>query len=526
MKTPQKEHYDVVVIGAGIGGLSCAGLLAKSGRDVLLVDQRPEPGGVCFSYQRDGFTIDVGSHLMSGCGEGWYVHNILSQLGVEDQIEFLDVDPLAKVQFPGYAVEIPADYQAFIERLAERFPQERRQLTMLFREMEQMFFEIDDLPSSFGLWDFLKVPVTHPIFMKYPNRTFLEMMNEFLEDDQLKSAVASLWVYFGLPPSEISAVFWTVVMMAYFLGGGQYPRGGIGQLSQTLASGFRRWGGELMTSTAATKIHINHHQVSGVTFEDVGDKWLPGGRLRPGSERTDERKQFHVTCDVVVSNADARQTFIRLVGEEHISPGYMNSLQEMEPSLPVIKVALGVDMDVRELGLTHHDTVYYDRWDMDSVFKGMKDGPPQAPADITVPSITDPGLAPEGAHCVYLWNYAPYDLTDDWQNAGERIADEMISWTERIMPGLREHILFRDITTPETLRSYVGTTQGSPYGWAFTPEQMGFNRLQPRTPIDGLYLTGHWTTPGAGIAGVALSGQTTAKIIQEGKRFSIWRKSA
>lgn len=522
----EKDHYDVVVIGAGIGGLTCAGLLAKSGRDVLVVDQRPEPGGVCFSYQRDGYTIDVGPHLMSGCREGWYVHDILSDLGVENEIKFIDVEPLAQVNFPNDQIEVPPDYRAFTELLSERFPGERQRMIMLFREMEQMFFEINDLPSTFSLWDYLKVPVTHPIFVKYPQKTYQEMMDEFLEDRKLKSAIASLWIYFGLPPADISAVFWTVVMMAYFLGGGQYPENGIGQLADTLASGVRNWGGELLTSTSVIDIQMTGKAVAGVTLEDVSDKWLPGGRLRPPGKRIKDRHQTRISCDIVISNADARHTFIQLVGEEHISSKYLKTLQRMEPSLPVVKVAMGVDRDVRELGLNHHDTVYYNRWDMDAVYEAMKQGAPEAPADISVPSISDPSLAPDGAHCVYLWNYAPYGLTDDWESMGEQIADDMIAWADERLPGLSEHIVFRDITTPKTLRDYVQTTQGSPYGWAFTPDQMGFNRLQPRTPIEGLYLTGHWTTPGAGVAGVALSGQTTARIVQKKEGFSIWRKSA
>ncbi|MFQ6059501.1 MAG: phytoene desaturase family protein [Anaerolineae bacterium] len=524
MAEPKRDKYDVVVIGAGLGGLTCGALLAQEGMSVLVVDQRPVPGGVCHSYQRQGFSMDVGPHLLSGCGQGWVVHKLLATLGVEQEVEFLPVDPLAQAIFPGYAVEIPPNYEAFAERLAQRFPEEKPRLLMLFREMLQMYVEIDDLPSTFSLWDFLKVPVTHPIFAKYPSRTFAQMMDDFLLDDQLKAVLSALWVYFALPPSQISAVFWTVVMMSYFLGGGHYPRGGIGQLARALAQGLQKQGGELLLSTMAEKIVVRQGRAVGVELADVGYRWLPDGHLSPEADRPAEGR-FTVQAETVVSNADARQTFMRLVGQEHVGGRYLQALQQMEPSLSLFKIALGVEMDL-PTEMAYHDTVLFDTYDMDAIYEGMRAGLPQAPCDITVPTVTDPGLAPEGHHCLYLWNYTPYDAVEDWRAAEPGVAQAMIQAVERHIPGLSEHIVLQDVMSPWALQRYTLSSQGAPYGWTFTPGQMGFNRLQPRTPIKGLYLAGHWTTPGAGVAGVVMSGQRTAGIVLAREGWSLWRRSA
>ncbi|MBI2873285.1 MAG: NAD(P)/FAD-dependent oxidoreductase [Chloroflexi bacterium] len=524
MPTPRSDAYDVVVIGAGLAGMTAGALLAQNGMRVLVADHRPSPGGVCHSFQRDGFTFDVGPHLLSGCGDGWVVDKVLRRIGGREKVEFLSVDPLARVTFPELSFDLPARGEEFLETISQRFPSESRQLGMLYREMLAMYQEVDQLPHSFGIWQYLKVPVNQPIFMKYPSKTYQASMDDFLLDPRLKAAIASLWVYFGLPPSRISAVFWTIVMMTYFLGGGFYPKGGLAQLARAFAAGLENSGGELLLNSRAERIMVSRGRVEGVQFRDVSGQWLPGGMAAGPDAPAGET--FVVKADHVVSAGDAVSTFLDMVGEEHLPGGFVKGLRRSEPSLSLVKVALGVEMDMVAAGFGRHDTVVYDSYDMDAVFARMRSGLPDAPCDVTIPSVTDPSLAPKGAHTVYLWNYAPYSATQDWQATGEKVAEQFIGWMDARAPGFARAVRQRLINTPQTFREYALTVDGAPYGWAFTPKQMGFNRLQPRTPIKGLYLAGHWTTPGAGVAGVVMSGERTADIVAAKEGFALWRKSA
>ncbi len=524
MPAPSSDSYDVVVIGAGLAGMTAGAMLAQHGMRVLVADHRPSPGGVCHSFQREEFTFDVGPHLLSGCGDGWVVDQVLRRIGGRDRVEFLPVNPLARVVFPEHAFDIPADGEALLDILSEHFPGERGQLGMLYREMLAMYREVDELPHTFGIWQYLKVPVNQPIFLKYPSKTYQDAMDAFLLDPRLKAAMASLWVFFGLPPSRISAVFWTVVMATYFLGGGCYPKGGLGNLAQAFASGLEQCGGELLLNTRAEQIMVSKGRVTGVNLKDVTGRWLPDGRAAGTNGTSGE--SFQVKATHVVSTGDAMGTLLNLVGEEHLPRKLVKGLGKMEPSLSLVKVALGVDMDLAAAGFGRHDTVIYDSYDMDGVFSRMMSGLPDAPCDVTVPSVTDPSLAPQGAHTVYLWNYVPYSEARDWQATGGEVAKRFVKWMDDRAPGFAGAVRQQVVATPETLREFALTVDGAPYGWAFSPKQMGFNRLQPRTPIKGLYLSGHWTTPGAGVAGVVMSGERTADIVAAKEGFALWRKSA
>ncbi len=128
---------------------------------------------------------------------------------------------------------------------------------------------------------------------------------------------------------------------------------------------------------------------------------------------------------------------------------------------------------------------------------------------------------------IHLWNYAPFMDGDSWESKAKDVADNMIRSAEKYLPGLSDSIETKLIMTPASIQRYALTKNGAPYGWTFSPGQMGISRVQPRTPIKNLILSGHWTTPGAGVAGVAMSGENSATILlnETDKRY-FWRRSA
>ena len=518
-----KDKYEVIVIGAGIGGLSTAGLLAKAGKSVLVLDQRPEPGGVCHSFERDGYTFDVGPHLLSGCGREGVVTNQLRELGVADSVEFLDVNPLANIILPDFSMEVPSDTRQFVENLCKEFPDNRSGIEMLFREMQQTYEEMNDLPSTFSLLQFLKVPVTHPVFMKYPSQTFDTMAEDFVMDERINAAISSFWSYFGIPPSKMSALFWAAVVMGYLNQGGHIVKGGSAKLGQAYVKAIESFGGEFLPEHQVDEITVKNGKATGVKLRSVNGRWDSKGRY-VGNEKSGELST--VKADVIISNADAGTTLNSMLPPSTVSDKFLEKLAGQEETPSLVKISLGVKMDIPE-GMRYHDTIIYDSYDMDKIFERMCEELPDSPVDITIPSLTDPSLAPEGGHLIHLWNYAPFNDGNSWDDIAEEVADKMILSAEKYLPGLKDAIDVKLIMTPNSMYKYAQTKKGAPYGWTFSPSQIGVNRLQPRTPIKNVLLAGHWTTPGAGVAGVAMSGANTAEIaLNEMDKKYFWRKSA
>jgi prolycopene isomerase len=203
-----------------------------------------------------------------------------------------------------------------------------------------------------------------------------------------------------------------------------------------------------------------------------------------------------------------------MVGEENLPEEFVQTLNGMEVSLSALYVYLGVDMDPRTVGLDAPETIVYESYDNSKEWESLLRGEAAVPCfGIAVPTYMDPTLAPPGKHVVIIMTMAPYHLRDrSWREEKERVSQKLIEKAERLIPGLLEHILVQDSATPLTYERYTLNSLGAAMGWAFSPA-MFMRRLDQRTPIENLYLAGHWTMPGGGVPAVALSGLRAARMI-------------
>jgi prolycopene isomerase len=218
-----------------------------------------------------------------------------------------------------------------------------------------------------------------------------------------------------------------------------------------------------------------------------------------------------IEAPVVISNADATQTFDRLVGADRTPAPVARRLKRMEPSLSAFVVYAATDLD---LSGAAHETFLYKHWDHDRSYEDVLAGHPGG-MWANVPTAEDPSLAPEGEHIVILTSLAPYDIGRPWEDEEERFTTEMLrDFDEQAFPGLRDHLTFCETATPVTLERFTRNHRAI-YGWAVTPSQTGSKRLSHDTPIEGLYLSGHWTHEGPASFRVILSGIQTARMVLE-----------
>jgi all-trans-retinol 13,14-reductase len=503
----KQESYDVIVIGAGIGGLSAAALLAKAGKSVLLVERHDRPGGCAHGFSRRRYRFDAGVHLVSGCGAEGYrngriIHRIAQALGVSGETRFIPASPYARAAYPDLAVNLHSGEDAFVSALTERFPEERDNLRALSRLCRNV---AEELMMAEEVLERAKSESISPArslanLFRYRRATLAGVLDEFIADTRLKSAYASLWPYLGLPPSRLSFLSWATMAAGYTYEGGYYCRGTFQSYADLLAESLGKHGGELLLKASVRRICTERDRATGVILEN--------GQI--------------IRASAVISNIDTRQTAELLIGRDRLPDGYWDNIVRLSPSMSSFVVYLATDLDLSKHSAAH-EAFFYESFDHDAAYAEAREGRPNW-FSATVPTLADPELAPPGQHLMQLTALCPFHVGESWRTAKPAFQQRLLERAERHFPGLNERLLFVEAGSPRTVERYTLNFQGAAYGWDPTPGQMGANRPAVRGPLRGLFHAGHWTRPGGGVAGVSFSGMLAAQAVLDiGSQADFWR---
>jgi prolycopene isomerase len=485
------SRYDVVVIGAGMGGLTAGALLARAGKKVLVLEAGSAPGGHAQVIRTGPYTFDSCDHLTWGCEEATpfgpgLIDAVLRHLGVRDRCEFVRMaDPIYEARFPGLTLPVPSGREAYVDAHARQFPAEGAALRRLAELHAAILRELNALPVKPRARDLLSIR-RFPAVFRYRNATMRDVIDHELTDPRLKDLYATLWPWIGPPPTQASFLAFAGMMAAYVEDGAYYPVGSFQRLADAVATGLTTAGGELLLGVPVTRILADRRRVVGVE--------LTGGQL--------------IRAPVVISNVDARETFGEMLGQDHVPVRYRRRLQRMAVSPLWVALYAATDLDVGSLEVPH-DVTLSTRWGHGQ--SGAASPDEIAELSVLIPTLKDRSLAPPGEHLVILKTIAPatWDAT-----AGDRsFADRMLELAERVLPDLRRHLTF-------VYESPSGTDSGSRlrlvgpiYGFATTPGQIGVRRLPQETPVAGLFLAGHWTQPAHGLVPVMSSGIRVTRIV-------------
>lgn len=500
----KQKTYDVIVIGSGIGGLTAAALLAKSGRQVLVLEQHDRAGGYAHGFKRKKYTFDAGVHLTSGCGlnglaGGQIIRKVLQAINQYDQLEFIEVNPFALVSVADIEVELPSSIDGIVNQLAKLFPDERQglqELLSLCLTLAEQVAKCDDIMASEGVNAMYS---RLDLLFKYRRSTLADVWGDYITDPQLQCLFAALWPYLGLPPEKVSFVYWASMLMGYVSDGAYYCKGGFQKFADSLVDGLKQAGGEIYLKSKVRKIHVSDNQVQSVL--------LASGEM--------------IHTEVVIANTDMLQTVYNMVGKEYFPKRYLSRLQRMQVSCSIFVVYIATDLDLVQAG-AHHEAFYYHELSHELNYNNALQGEVSW-LSITVPTLVDDSLAPEGEHLLVLTALASFEHTENWQQAKADYLNKMLDFADNKISGLKEHILFIESGSPATMQRYTLNSKGAAYGWAMTPEQVGANRVANKAPIEGLYFAGHWTTPGGGVYGVSYSGvQTAQKVLGLTLQAELW----
>jgi phytoene dehydrogenase-like protein len=497
------SDYDVILVGAGLGGLTAGALLAKVGKRVLVVEQGEYPGGFIREFRYGPYKINPAIHSIFGCNPGGQlgqgiIDAVLEHLGVRDQCQFIAVDPFYRAKFPDFQMDIPLGRDAFLDAYLSHFPGEAEGLRGLVDLCSVMFKEAMQFPALPRWQDWLLMPFRSPKIFRYGTSTLASVLDRYLSDSRLKSVYAVCYPYLALPPSRLSFFIWSIMMAGYIEQGAFYCQGGFQNLAGAFADGLIKHGGELLLEMPVNKIRVTGGSVQGII-------------LGNGQE---------IDAPVVISNIDARKAFQELLEANEVPTSYLRRIRELEPSASVLGLFLATDLDVHALGIPK--VTLPSSWDLEDTYKSALHGNPKLAA-VHVPTVIDESLAPAGEHLVIIQSFVPAETERLSPSAGAAYAEGLLDLAEQVLPDLRKHITFMVGASDEEQQKYPLQRIGPIYGWANSVGQAGPRRLPYKTPVSGLYLAGHWTQPGSGVWTVVLSGVNAARyVIGKDMSQAIW----
>jgi phytoene dehydrogenase-like protein len=495
-----KEGYDAVIIGAGLGGLSCAAAFARQGFKPLVLEQHRIPGGYATAFKRPGgFVFDASLHSTT-VGERDGIFNLIPGFPEIEDIEFVPHKILYRAIFPEHDIRVPyKDVDGYVKLLQKHFPEEAQGIASLFRDMRLYLEETRKLQSAGGQVDMSRFPQDFPILSKNINRTWGAMMAEHIKGAKLQAVVSALWGYYGLPPSKLASLYYAMPTLGYLAEGGYYPIGTSQKISDALTAFIQGRGGEVRLSTRVERILVKDHSAYGVK---TGDGTEYRGR-------------------VVVSNANAYDTFHTMMDEKEFLKQYLARMDTFTTSLSSFQIWLGLKKDlVRELGVEDTEVFFYTGYDIEADYRNQLEARVETGGfGLTLYDNLYPGYSPEGKNTlniIHLQGYDPWKKyeedyfkgkKDAYRAEKERMADIMIRNVEKtLLPGLSRAIEVKEIATPLTNVRFTGNYRGAIYGWDQTVANSMPRRLAQTTPIKNLYLSGAWTQPGGGYGACIPSG--------------------
>jgi phytoene dehydrogenase-like protein len=476
-----KSNYDAVVIGAGIGGLICAGLLARAGVKVLLVEQHYMVGGYCSTFKRGPFTFDAATHFYPLLGNPMTITgSLLDRLG--SRTKWVKMDPVDHFHFPdGSSFSVSADYDEYLDELKATFPHESTEIDGFFQLAREAYL--------YGLLYYFRGR-PHDRLEVLQKLTLHEVLAHRFVDKKLRLLLAADCAHWGSRPSRTSFVFDSMLRLSYFLGN-YYPEGGSQVFADDLARIVTEAGGDILMRSTVERIVVEEGIATGVD-------------IVTGPPRA--RRTVRVNARHVVSNADLLLTLEKMLGPDVVGWDLIAKTKQMRPSSPCFLVHLGL-RDVPIETLERASGYHWRSWNSDDVvYDAFK---------IFSPSLYEPCMSPQGGSIIILQRIMEigYDRVKDWSAHKARVEDDLVTRLETVIPGITQQIVTRQSASALTSWRFTLNTHGAMLGWEMSPEQLGDRRPSIEGPVGHLYLTGHWTKPGGGITPVIVSAMDVAQAI-------------
>jgi prolycopene isomerase len=489
--------YDVIVIGSGIGGLVTATQLAAKGAQVLVLERYLIPGGSAGYFDRcpanhpdqRGYRFDVGASMIFGFGKQGTTNLLTRALeAVDVSLETIPDPVQIHYHLPaGLDLKVHKDYEKFLQALTAYFPHEKAGIRQFYDECWKVFncLNVMDLLSLEELGYLTRVFFQHPLaclgLAKYLPQNAGDIARRYISDPALLKFIDMECYCWSVVPAEKTPMINAgMVFSDRHYGGINYPKGGVGQIAQKLVEGLQKAGSTIQYKARVTEIVLENGRAVGV-------------KLASGETYRAKR---------IISNATRWDTFEKLLPAEQMPPNEKKWQQRYQQSPSFLSLHLGVKAAALPPDVECHHILLEDWHKMEA---------PEGTIFVSIPTLLDPNLAPEGHHIIHT--FTPSWISD-WQNLSpaaymakkEAAADRLIDRLSPIFPHLEANLDYQEVGTPRTHRRFLGRDNGT-YGPIPARKLLGLLGMPfNRTAIAHLYCVGDSTFPGQGLNAVAFSG--------------------
>lgn len=493
--------YDVIVIGAGTGGLSVGAQLAKQGRKVLLLEQSERIGGCCSTFEQQGFHFDLGASLIEATD---LIDAVFQRLGttLKDEVHLLPCDPVYTVIMKdGTRMKYPTSLEESAEEIRRIAPAEVPNWERFCAAMKDLSHNAHALFRSpmNTMADFIQFFAHAPAMLKYAPLfmcSYQDVLQQYFKDERVRESIAYQSLFFGLPPALCPGVFSLITYGEHT--GVYYSKGGMIGIPEALGRCGARFGMETRLDTLVTQVLVR-------------DKRAYGVKLADGTE---------ITAPVIVSDINAKTLYLDLIGEEHLPWLARIGIKSYEYAMAVPMLYLGVDYTppleshhtLATLPVEMINTYWWETYEKGRYAADQQFG------IISWTSYSDPSLAPEGQHVIVLTLApAPYRRSDgkSWDEVKPELTEQIIDYySAHYIPGLREHVKTAILATPVDFERTLRLPEGAIYALRQdVPNETVFRPAAKSKSIAGLYLVGASTHPGGGVPTTIASGMIAADLI-------------
>lgn len=511
-RTALADHWDVIVIGSGMGGMTAAALLARhAGKRVLVLERHYTAGGYTHVFHRPGYEWDVGVHYI---GE---VHQANSALRAafdhltDGRLQWAAMpDVYDRVLMGGREYDFVSGKERFRDKLVSYFPQESDAIDRYLHAVQSCerrsnaYFADKAIPAaaSYVAGAMLRAP-----FLRWAQRTTADVLSEFTSNRELIGVLTAQWGNYGLPPGQSSFGVHAIIANHY-LNGAAYPVGGAASIAASILPTIEGAGGRLVIDAEVSEIVLD------------GRGAACGVRMKDGRE---------LRATMVISDTGAVNTFNALLPPQVSAvDAARKELKRVAPSMAYLTLYVGLKETARELRLNGTNLWIHASSDHDADLRRFYADPtgPSPLLFISFPSAKDPSfeqhypgrstievVAPASFEWFARWS------DSRWKHRGKeydelkaRLTERLRGELERHVPAVRGKIDCCELSTPLSTRHFTNYKNGEAYGIAATPERFRLRCLRSQTPVRNLYLTGQDVAL-LGVAGAMAGGILTASAV-------------